>query len=69
MTVLRSLLLLALIGAASAPSISAPVVPSSGLSQRLAIIQCCGCVERFDAETRCDKYNCPDCPVPHLAQG
>ena len=69
MTVLRSLLLLALIGAASAPSISAPVVPSFGPSQRLAIMQCCGCVERFDAETRCDKYNCPDCPVPHLTQG
>ena len=69
MTVLRSLLLLALIGAASVPSNSAPVLPRFGASQRLAIIQCCGCVERFDAETRCDKYNCPDCPVPHLALG
>jgi len=69
MTVLRSLLLLGLIGATSAPGVSAPVVPSFGPSQRLAIMQCCGCVERFDAETRCDKYNCPDCPVPHLARG
>src|SRR5262249_54152452 len=69
MTVLRSLLLLAFIGAASVPSMSAPVLPSFGPTQRLAIMQCCGCVERSDAETHCDKYNCPDCPVPHLARG
>ena len=34
-----------------------------GTPQRLAIMQCCGCFEHLDAQTRCDKFDCPECPV------
>jgi uncharacterized paraquat-inducible protein A len=68
MTVLRSLLFALVFSSASASTLSAPFLPSVGASRQLAILQCCGCVEYLDADTRCDKYHCPDCPVPHQSR-
>ena len=30
-----------------------------GTPQRLAIMQCCGCFEHLDVQTRCDKLTVP----------
>jgi hypothetical protein len=44
-------------------SIAAAREPGGTLPQRLAIMQCCGCFEHLDAQTKCDKFDCPECPV------
>ena len=55
--------LAAVAGWALGLSIAAAHHPGGTLPQRLAIMQCCGCFEHLDAQTRCDKFDCPECPV------
>ena len=71
MKLLCSLLLVAgITGWAPVSGGAATCAPPAGASRPLAIrsMQCCDCVESLNAQTRCDTYNCPECPAQRQAR-